>query len=802
MYTKVYKDFLGVDLTSEPSEVEDRRLHRILNMWRDYRSQEGAALETAPGFEKLASFGGKINGIHYLPAGNGAGAKLLVHAGNTVWYDDGEKAAKVLFKRADGSYTATINNAKSASVYFYGYLYIVCGTDYVRVKNGATVNGEHSDVTGYIPLTYLNGTPYEQRNLLINKVREEYVVVKDVREYFIHDPSVGISVKLDEKSLTAFAHANPGDADTGYVRYLDRDGNEITFTPSNGADCNFFYPGVTIYLGTRVETIQDGTGREEKSDFWYAVHVDTTNTITETYFLRSKDFITKAERTEDGYHIVSITFADDKSGTLVIQSEVSPTTFATVGDFKDLLSGNPDFKASSVATAKEAVDGCTLITEFDGRVFLSGNPKLPNTVFYTQRDLTGYNNPFYIGAYNYLNDGTGSTPITAMMSTATHLIVLKDEAPEGSQVYYHYGVDNTSADSVTANLQPRIYPRETGVAGFGCLGTAVNFLDDAVFLSKNGLEAVGKSQVNLERTLTHRSSYVDAGLRNEDMRKALSAEWMGYLVLLFPSGRMYLADSRLRTSHPYHGYQYEWYLWDDIGVYDGQKSRYYYTGETISVTGKTTAYDKEGYTESDELNGSDGNGEFTYVEEDGYVYAVATDGEQIGGEFKAPTAILSAGDKLYFGCEDGSLCVFNTDMENGFITNDSYTHNGRRYSTEVTTKSDNCGHTNIAKSTERHSLVVKSKAFPMVSAEVYVRTDRDDWRKVDDIYCASRFSFGAVDFTNFSFNTTLDTIERLRESEKRWTEKQISIRTECYKSPYGVISISYNYTNAGRIRRT
>lgn len=797
MYTKVYKDFLGVDLTSEPSEVEDRRLHRILNMWRDYRSQEGAALETAPGFTRLEGFAGKINGIHYLPAGNGAEAKLLVHAGANLYAYDGKTSTQVYIS------DAPINDARSSSALFYGRLYITDGSHYFCVTNGETVKGNTPYKNGYVPLTYLNGKPYEQRNILTNEVKEEYII-SDETTYYIHDPAADIrALYLDDEQIPVGVFDDAPYSEEKYGRnisYAAEDNTTLEIVAKTGglnSTLGYVFKKGYLYYEEEPKDHPDAPWELVTKNIVYAEEIGVNGSSTGTYY-----HIINPKFDFDEKYFTAITMSGHKGSSLVIDSFVFETEFATAGDFRDILTGNPDFKASSLYTAAEAVNGCTIITEFDGRIFLSGNPKMPNTVFYTQRDLTGYNNPFYIGAYNYLNDGTGSTPITAMMSTATHLIVLKDDAPEGSQVYYHYGVDNPSTDSITADLQPRIYQRETGVAGIGCLGTAVNFLDDAVFLSKNGLEAVGKSQVNLERTLTHRSSYVDAGLRNEDMRKALSAEWMGYLVLLFPSGRMYLADSRLRTSHPYHGYQYEWYLWDDIGVYDGQKSRYYYTGETISVAGMTTAYDKEGYTESEVLNGSDDKGKFTYVVEDGYVYAVATDHEQIGGKFKAPTAILSAGDKLYFGCEDGSLCVFNTELENGFITNDSYTHNGRRYSTEVTTKSDNCGHTNIAKSTERHSLVVKSKAFPMVSAEVYVRTDRDDWRKVDDIYCASRFSFGAVDFTNFSFNTTLDTIERLRESEKRWTEKQISIRTECYKSPYGVISISYNYTNAGRIRRT
>ena len=49
-YTRVYKDFRGVDFTSGRSECDPSRFNYLLNMWRDYHSEQGAAVETAPGY--------------------------------------------------------------------------------------------------------------------------------------------------------------------------------------------------------------------------------------------------------------------------------------------------------------------------------------------------------------------------------------------------------------------------------------------------------------------------------------------------------------------------------------------------------------------------------------------------------------------------------------------------------------------------------------------------------------------------------------------------------------------------------
>ena len=512
-------------------------------------------------------------------------------------------------------------------------------------------------------------------------------------------------------------------------------------------------------------------------------------------------------------------------GKLEIHGTAESGKFAKIEDFQDVLSGSKDFSGFT-DTTKDAINGCTLITEFDGRVFLSGNPKLPNTVFYTQRDaVTGQNNLFYIGCYNYLNDGTGRTPITAMMTTPTQLIVLKDHVAQGASIYYHYGADNPAESKVTRDLQPRIYPRENGVPGVGCLGLACNFLDDPVFLSPNGLEAIGKSQVNLERTLTHRSSYVDARLLNEDLRGAVAAEWEGYLALLVPGGKLYLADGRQRYEHSLGGYQYEWYYWDGIGVYSAQKDRYHYLtqapeGVTVPewIDDRRSAYKTiRDYVDDDitpdEVKLTYNDPEKGEIELTGHyvvgaddtgstvAYLVDTDGEKTGGSFQEATALLAVDGCLLFGCKDGSVCVFNTDKrgEDHYIPPEDYTRCGRRYTARCVTISDTCGRTNLVKSTIRNSLVLKTKAFPYAKVDVKVRTDVDPWEPCDTVY-AGVADLDYMDFGAFSFNTYDESVAVVRERKKRWLEKQLCFEAECYESPFGIISATFDFKVAGKVK--
>ena len=98
---------------------------------------------------------------------------------------------------------------------------------------------------------------------------------------------------------------------------------------------------------------------------------------------------------------------------------------------------------------------------------------------------------------------------------------------------------------------------------------SLNFLDDAVFLSAMGLKAIGKRSLAYERCIEHRSSLVDGRLVNEKgLENGQLACWRGYLLCLV-NGRIYLADSRQQYVQASTGNtEYEWYFWDNIGVYD------------------------------------------------------------------------------------------------------------------------------------------------------------------------------------------------------------------------------------------
>lgn len=1025
-YSRYYPGFTGVDFTSDPADVAPTRFAYAKNMWRDWESEQGGAVETVPGYRLLREFSGKINGIHEWQKKDGT-RMIALHAGEELYVFAHAERDNI----ADISPVGVLADHRSAAFVYQSALYILDGSDYYRLsEDGGSFELSRVADGGYIPISYSDALPYEQRNMISDKFINRYNLgnlddyLADTEPYsfdFSYDVSTmtatlkgfsenvktfegtdlqipktvshdGNTYKVTEIADGAFADwADKAENNAIYsvyihsgikrigrnafrncnlfcVRFLyDTDGkstdlehigewafsdNNIdhVFIPSgnermmeisagafgynspgmvavvtknviNAPDMseNFVFAGtenlhvfyeenssmlqissdshfkydckINVYPLTQGKSEPDveveisrvftecgdvyydeNTGRikiegdglcvvetagYETGQVYYAFtdYPGESTTIYEYRFtvydkalsiehvdLNGFDISNNTYYSKIGYIMkdgyvtevsVSTTNPDRlRDGVLTIHGTAEASTFTTVEGYVDALAGNSDYKG----TAREAICGCTICAAYDGRIFLSGNPALPNTVFYSHRDLTGFNNPAYFGVLNFFNDGAGYSAISAMMATHSQLCVLKGDTVGEGSIYYHSGADGGS------DILPRVYPSVQGLAGLGCTGAACNFLDDPVFLSKRGLEAIGKEQVNLERTIEHRSYNVDTKLTWEDLSSARLAEWIGYLVIMC-KGRFYLADSRQLFQHKTGALNYEWYYLEDIGQWRGQVERYHTLtedsffdvgGEIVPLTELSIYADGEyhplvldrerRYAEPGEqirefpwYNGN----ELTehpvyYVKRDGQFVLVDTDGEMIGGEYFAPCEIASVDGVLYFGCEGGGLYCFNTDKrgqsviiggEEVFVDRDRihesfYSFAGRRYLSGCSTKSDNCDIPHLTKQTRRGSFIVRVKPFAGSTICARGRIDRgelSEWRELTT-QSASRLDFAALSFGSFSSAGGGTQLCIVREAFRRWYEKQIYFYSDEYLSPFGIYSAAYRYCIQGRIK--
>ncbi|MBE6689842.1 MAG: hypothetical protein E7590_00990 [Ruminococcaceae bacterium] len=494
--------------------------------------------------------------------------------------------------------------------------------------------------------------------------------------------------------------------------------------------------------------------------------------------------------------------------TVEIEAEATPYRFQTAdGDYQ--------------GTGMEAIHGCTLAAIYDDRIFLSGNPSLPNTVFYSQRNDTGENDPRYFGVLNYVNDGEGFDPVTAMFSFSDTLCVAKKNA-----VYYHQGADGD-------DIATRIYPAVRGNMGLGCLGACCNFLDDPVMLTREGVWGVNKETLTLERTLGRRSALIDPRLlKEQEPERAVMVEWEGYLCL-FINGNVYMADSRAMYTDDQGNTQYEWWYLTDIGVWrpdTGVRQHYWrsVTGELLyegtSLEGLTATFDGGTYTlaatdldlrfSADEvktvtfkLNG-DVENRLSGALREGRLYLVyQTDELEREGRFYAAHHPLVMGARLFFAA-DGAVFLFNNDKRGESVDGEEmppdrlhrsfYHFDGCSIDSRFSTRLDDCDVPHLTKSTSPRSLTVRSKRMDGSSFSLHVYTDRDPAYR-EDFTVAPQTAYGA-DYAATAYLAGQGIVTVGGEHRKGWLEKQYTLCDGGYRHPFGIYSISYRYRIAGRIK--
>jgi hypothetical protein len=204
-----------------------------------------------------------------------------------------------------------------------------------------------------------------------------------------------------------------------------------------------------------------------------------------------------------------------------------------------------EFRKTNNAVKKKIL-GCTLLQVFDNRIFVSGNPDYPNTVWHCS-----LNDPTYFSDLDYYNEGLDNARVRGLVAGNNALWVFREPSEANTTVFYH-------APTIDAEYG-KIYPSQHSSVTTGCTGKAINFNDDIIFFSERGMEGIS-GDVTTEQAVAHRSSLVDRKLIAEsDYAGMILEEWEGYLLVII--GRsVYLADSRAMFTNENH-YEYEWFYW-------------------------------------------------------------------------------------------------------------------------------------------------------------------------------------------------------------------------------------------------
>ena len=937
-YTRYYGDFRGVDFSSDHTEVHEQRLAYAINMYKDYRTGEGNAIETVPGFRRrfeaprTSSVDGKVsfdkvNGIHefsYVKADGTRDKDILVHAGKYLYLWDNYPASVNILQE----HTIQLLNEIPVSVEYYKIAYIVMdddiytagfsqiGTSLILEANFGDYRGKTITVFYYkdfadevggittadvieisanitltesIPVAF-NRMPY----ITIENVAGEFHIGFDVSEdktkitfadtfwqyhgYNItlhyyekemsHDDAIkdteGRTFEMNDEESKSFAFNNRLyiiDGTQFIVYYKNKDDSGFTLERVDESEGNYV-PTTYRNLGvgaiapdelSKYEyeqknllcaefkhvyvagTVKDEEGTEKPADKYSLYDDDEVIAVTVNDVLLKKDEDYTVDTTKGALTFISESKIPKENDSVVITYRKKEKTDK---NGKVIYSADLD---------KTKINKCTICATFDKRVFLTGNPDYPNHIWYCgYNNLTGYEDAAYFGELDYVIDGVENAPITGLIPVGDTLAAIKNHTRQDGSVYFHTRLETN------AGVIPVTYPSEPGLSGIGCLGACVNFLDDPIFISRLGVEGISKLNLKSERSVEHRSSLIDAKLVNPNLENARLAEWDGYLVVLV-DGKIFLADSRQKYAHTTGVAQYEWYYLEDIGIYEGQETEYYYAPvkyeyipDTITEDGEeyetelaTHIYDVV-YTRSenllytavkDDTGATDASSEvksITVYDEDNTPYNVhyilkytwdgtsyvngaprlemkaiicENYGSYTGGDFYPANKVVNIDENIFFGTGNGIICSFNFDMKNadGTISPKYYTFNERTIYCGIATKMDNCGIPHLTKSTIKKSTVIKTKSMIKSAAKVRVRTNNKGYESVSRVN-SRVFSFDNVDFSDFSFVSTDQTIFAIKEKEKHWVEKQHWIYSDEFQCPFSVHYLAFRYKVSGRIK--
>lgn len=883
-YTEMYKDFSGVELNASSKTGSNSRLSYTENMYKDYDGDGADVIESIPGYRCFAHYGEKIHNVYYQPSLSDGEGHLIVHVGKRLMR---HPVSDINQKNAVGTEIGRIADTKSFGFEYGHHFYVMDGTGIFRIsQDGECRLLGQGGIAPYVPTVYVSGKPYEQRNLLTNSFKEEYLIA---------DPSLylystkGLKLVITDPYLRYCAVEGVSEDVAGEVRIpayaqiggLDYKVTEISerafmqntkitevYIPygltsigtSAFSGCTSLRLAVisdtvteigadafrgatalaTVYLGAGLGSIGDNAfegcsgltsvnytlGEEDLGKIKGIEALPADNIAYRSSYKSIKIALgfqekveglarvcvngeeTEYEATENGNYfenvILSFPSMEDATGITVVIS----------GVLEPLSDWSADMNPLKTTTPYQAIAGCRIAEVFDERIFFSGNPLYPNTVFYTERAVSGREG-MYIGRYNYFNDGIGAHRIISLLAVRDMLAVFKEGEDSSGSIFYH------RKEAADLGAIDTIYPVSYVHSGIHAIGASLSFLDDPVFLSGDGLMALNSANINYQRNVVCRSHNVNYSLLKENLSEASLCEWLGYLVIGI-NGKMFLADSRRFFTHDSGVREYEWFFAKDIGAYTLDETVYRYSPDPYLDVGVKEGCIGDSVDYGSVYSTSDENGQLYYYTEEGTEkYRVVPTEERTGGAYHPATVFLSHGKLLFFGTDDGHLCVFNNDLRGvapesvkaseGYSEEEYlaymggklhplfYSFAGHAPTYVIKTARDDCGVPHLTKNTVKKSLVINADASVPYSISCEVISDSGSPLYVGSLPISGS-GFDSFDFGSLPWRTSRYSSTALNENEKKWVEKQLILTSQSFASPISVRSISYRYVIKGKIK--
>lgn len=566
-----------------------------------------------------------------------------------------------------------------------------------------------------------------------------------------------------------------------------------SLTPINGSEgAGEFGDAYTLTLDAPADSVTgvtlDGTTlRTSTGDPVYSVAYENEKAVSVT--------VTTADRRKlrGGRLIVTVSSADRRPGAESVR-EALP-------GYREEIAG--------------MIRGCRLLAVYDGRLFLSGNPAIPDAVFYSCRTAAGNMDGGYFGVYQYFRDGEGSDAVVSLVAGPDALTVFTSGKGTGG-VYRH------TASATGDDRLPRIYPRESGNGSLGEVGDAILYRDAPTFVSGAGVHSVLPTGLTYERSSVCRSEGIAPLFPPEPSRIRL-AVWEGYLAVFLPGGEVLLGDGRQKREQPSGATGFEWWRLSGVGGHTGDRTVYRFSSAL-----SPEAEELEIELAPPELRDTETTGVVTEqggvlsVTVGGHEYAVYGGREKADGTLSRATAVAAQGDELFFGTAEGKLFRFNTDKRGlpptpelsgmtdaelaryreehpGEIASEWYDFDGHPIPVLLETASDDGGLPTCRKNTVAGSAFLDLDLLPRSAFDLTVSSDGKTPSQTFRID-AGGIDLSDVDFSAFSFSPCGAGTAVFREKCRLWHRKRYRIKTFAFDRPVAVRAILYRAEDAGKVK--
>jgi len=547
LYTKEYRQFAGVDFSTDETQVKEYRSPDAQNLVSDIAGYP----EKRVGWRTLHVLDKPINGLIYCFLRN---RYIFAHAADKLYKLNGDGTHTLIY--------TGLKNDRSTHFVHDNNLYILDGQHYLVVKEtdgGLTVTNV-KDGECFIPTTVIGapatggGTPFEAVNLLSSKrinsmVGDGFSVV-----FYLDSQDIdGVdSVKVEGEEyiqVNTWTHDKPAflftvpavpEGDKFFIEAGGRRYIAVAALDGDVAAPSILTQGtVTAYELTETEKEVEEKKypqaipyTQEEGEKLPSVNVSMNGNV---FKLTSNEYT-----------------VDTGAGTVIFALPPSPWSGGggvdnVVIQFEKNIEGHADRIAKCSIAATYGYNS-------DNRFFVSGNPDYKNYDW-----QSGLDDPTYFPDTGYTAIGSDASAIMGYLKQYGSLMIIKEDNEQDAEVFLR-----TASMSDSGNI---IFPVQQGIKGIGAVSkyAFATLRDDPLFLSKTGVYAIVSQSVTQERSLQDRSTYINTKLKaHTGLSDAVATIWNGLYVLCV-NGVAYVADGRRKSgSSTTESFSYEWFYWTNI----------------------------------------------------------------------------------------------------------------------------------------------------------------------------------------------------------------------------------------------